>query len=54
MKRLSEPSTWAGFATLFQVLGAAFPAYAIALHGATILAGALAVAIPEIGTRQTK
>lgn len=49
LARLKEPSTWAGFATLFQV-GAAFaPQFAFPLHCATVLAGALAGLIAERG-----
>lgn len=48
MKRIAEPSTWAGIAALFQVLKGFLPAhnqvYADAL---TVAAGALAGALPE-------
>jgi hypothetical protein len=47
MNRLQEPSTWAGFAALFQMLGALFPAYAAVAHAATMAAGAAAVALKE-------
>jgi hypothetical protein len=47
MKRLKEPSTWAGLAALFQVGAALAPQYASVFHGATVLAGALAGVIAE-------
>lgn len=52
MKRLYEPSTWAGFAALFQ-LARAFvpPSYQICIDGATAVAGALAGVIAEKGAR---
>jgi hypothetical protein len=53
MKRLSEPSTWAGFGAFLQMLSQLFPQYAIPLHIATGIAASLAVSIPEIGTRKT-
>jgi hypothetical protein len=53
MKRLSEPSTWAGFGAFLQMLSQLLPQYAIPLHIATGVAASLAVSIPEIGTRKT-
>lgn len=49
MKRLKEPSTWAGFAALLQVAGAFLPAYTPIFHVLTVAAGSLAAAIPESG-----
>jgi hypothetical protein len=49
MKRFTEPSTWAGFAALFQAGAALAPQYAFALHCATVLAGTLAGLIAEKG-----
>ncbi len=42
-----QPSTWAGLATLAQMLGALFPAYAVIAHAVTAAAGSAAVALNE-------
>ena len=47
MKRLKQPSTWAGIAALLQVLAMAFPAYAGVIAGLTAAAGSAAVALNE-------
>ena len=48
MNRFTEPSTWAGLATLFQVAKMFVPANLhICLDGATAVAGALAGVMPE-------
>lgn len=47
MNRLKQPSTWAGLAAIAQMIGAVFPAYALALHAITAAAGAAAVALNE-------
>jgi hypothetical protein len=45
--RAAEPSTWAGVAVIFQALGFFFPAYAGIFHGATLVTGCMAGAMPE-------
>ncbi len=48
MKRLKEPSTWAGLAALFQLLKAVTPPqYHVIVDGATAVAGGLAVNLRE-------
>lgn len=47
MTRLLEPSTWAGIATLAQLLGSFFPEYALIGHVLTAAAGGAAVALRE-------
>jgi hypothetical protein len=48
MKRLKEPSTWAGLAALFQLAKAVVPPqYHIVVDCATAMAGALAGVIAE-------
>jgi hypothetical protein len=48
MKRLKEPSTWAGFGVLFQVLKAFVPPqYGIVLDGLSGVAAAVAGVVPE-------
>lgn len=47
MKQFYEPSTYAGLAALFQMLGSFFPQYAPAFHVATAVTGAAAVALRE-------
>ena len=47
MKRLTEASTWAGFATLAQMGAAIAPQYAFAFHCVTALSGTLAGLIAE-------
>ncbi|PJJ17824.1 hypothetical protein CLU90_1004 [Janthinobacterium sp. 67] len=50
MNRLKEPSTWAGFAALFQLAKLIVPTqYHIVVDGATAMAGALAGVIAEKG-----
>ncbi|MFA9273414.1 MAG: hypothetical protein ACEQSE_00950 [Candidatus Aquirickettsiella gammari] len=49
IKRLKEPSTWAGFAALLQVASAFLPQYAPIFHALTVGAGSLAAALPEGG-----
>ena len=49
MKRLKEPSTWAGFAALAQMGSALAPQYAFAFHAVTVLSGTLAGLIAERG-----
>lgn len=46
-RRLTEPSSHAGLAALAQVLSVFAPQWAAVLNAATVLFGALAVAIPE-------
>lgn len=53
MKRLTQPSTWAGFGALLQVANAFFPQYGAVFHGLTVLAGSLAVAINETSAPST-
>lgn len=49
MKRLTEPSTWAGFAAIFQVMKAFVPVqYHPLVDIATTAAGSLAAAMPEV------
>ena len=51
MNRLKEPSTWAGFAALFQLAKLIVPPqYHIVVDGATAMAGALAGVIAEKGS----
>lgn len=47
MKRVTEPSTWAGIAALAQLLKAFFPAHAIVIDAVTAAAGAAAVTLTE-------
>lgn len=48
MNRLQEPSTWAGFAALFQMFAAFVPPqYALPLHAITVVAGTLATVMAE-------
>jgi hypothetical protein len=48
MKRIAEPSTWAGIAAMFQVLKGFLPAHSqVYADALTIAAGALAGALPE-------
>jgi hypothetical protein len=48
MKRLAEPSTWAGIAALFQVLKGFLPVHnQIYADALTVAAGSLAGALPE-------
>ena len=47
--RIKEPSTWAGFAGIFQALAFVFPAHAAALNGLTAVAGCIAAQLPEGG-----
>lgn len=49
MRRLKEPSTWAGFAAIFQALAFAFPVHAAAISATAAAAGAVAVALREGG-----
>lgn len=49
MKRLVEPSTWAGLGVAAQVLKSFFPAYAICFDGAAAVAAALAGVLAEKG-----
>jgi hypothetical protein len=51
MKKLKEPSTWAGFAAMFQMGAALAPQYAFGFHCATVLAGTLAGLIGERGSQ---
>jgi hypothetical protein len=47
-KRLCEPSTWAGLATILQAAKVIVPPqYHLVLDGATAVAGAIAVRLPE-------
>lgn len=46
-KRGSEPSTWAGFAAMAQILKTFFPEYAIVADIITGAAGSAAVAVSE-------
>ncbi|MFZ6639202.1 hypothetical protein ACO0LL_05630 [Undibacterium sp. TC4M20W] len=51
MKRFTEASTWAGLGVMAQVLANFLPAqYAIYLHGASAVSGALAGVIAEKAT----
>lgn len=48
MKRLTEASTWAGFAAIFQALKIVVPPqYHMLLDGATAMAGTVAAGVPE-------
>jgi hypothetical protein len=47
MKRLKEPSTWAGLGVFAQVLASIFPQYALALNVVSGCAAAAAGALPE-------
>lgn len=48
MNRFAEPSTWAGIATLAQMLAAFLPPqYAIVAHAVTGAAGGVAVVMKE-------
>lgn len=49
MKRLNEPSTWAGLAAILQALKFFFPAHAIAVDGVTAVFGTVAVVMREQG-----
>lgn len=52
MKRLKEPSTWAGFGVLFQVAKAFVPPqYAVVLDGLSGLAAAVAGVVPETAAK---
>ena len=44
---VSEPSSWAGLAAIFQAATYLFPQYDGALHALTAAAGAVAVAMRE-------
>lgn len=48
-KRVREPSTWAGFAAIFQALAYVAPQHAAVLHGLTAVAGCVAAQLPEQG-----
>jgi hypothetical protein len=47
MNRLKQPSTWAGIATLAQLLATFFPQYAPIIGAITAAGGAAAVALNE-------
>lgn len=47
LKRFTEPSTHAGLAALSQVLSVFCPQWGAVFNAATVLLGALAVALPE-------
>lgn len=47
MKRLKEPSTWAGLAAILQAMKFVFPQYAIVVDAATAAAGGVAVVLRE-------
>lgn len=49
MKRLKEPSTWAGIAGIFQALKGMLPQHAEVLDGLTVAAGVLAGLVAEKG-----
>ena len=49
MKRLKEPSTWAGIAGILQALKAMLPQHALVLDGLTGAAGVLAGVMAEKG-----
>ena len=51
MKRLTEPSTWAGFGILFQIGKGFFPAYGAIFDGLSAAAGSAAVAMHETGAK---
>lgn len=47
MNRLKQPSTWAGIASLAQLLATFFPQYAAIIGAVTAAGGAAAVALNE-------
>jgi hypothetical protein len=47
MKRLTEPSTWAGFGILAQAAKTIFPHYAPVLDGLSFVFGSVAAAVTE-------
>ena len=47
MKRLKQPSTWAGFAACLEGLKFFFPQYAAAIIGAQTVLGGVAVVMHE-------
>lgn len=49
MKRLKEPSSWAGLAAILQALKFVAPQYAILIDAATAAAGGVAVVLREHG-----
>jgi hypothetical protein len=49
MKRIQEPSTWAGLAGILQALKAFLPQHAAIIDGLTVAAGAMAGVIAEKG-----
>ena len=49
MKRLKEPSTWAGFAAFLQALKMFVPQYSVYADALTMGAGSVAVALREKG-----
>ena len=49
MKRIYEPSTWAGLGGIFQAVKFFFPAHSMVLDGLTAIAGGVAVMLPEKG-----
>lgn len=47
MNRISQPSTWAGIAALFQVIKSFFPQYAVYADAISTAAGGLAIGLNE-------
>ena len=51
MKRLNEPSTWAGFAVILEALKFVLPQYTAIIIGAQTVLGGVAVVMRETGAR---
>ena len=47
LKRLKEPSTWAGLAVILQAAKVLVPGYALAIDAVAVAAGSMAVVLRE-------